>query len=81
LKMKVPQMEGGRFSLRTKATESAAAAIQIWNPSCYDVLDSGAQYVSERGVPFSALPARPTQHARAEMMLFSVYAPCSVSCR
>jgi hypothetical protein len=43
-KLRVPQMNGGKFSIKSKATESAADAVEMWNPSCQDALDSGLQY-------------------------------------
>lgn len=36
--LKMPQILSGRFSLGTKSREKIEDAVELWNPSCYDVL-------------------------------------------
>ena len=42
----VPSVDAGRFSIQTKAKETINDAAGLWNPSCFDVLDSPAGYVN-----------------------------------
>ena len=42
----VPELESGAFSVRAKARESATGWADVWNPFCYDVLDSALLYVA-----------------------------------
>ena len=41
----MPSVDAGRFSLKTKSEETINDAAGLWNPSCYDVLDSPAGYI------------------------------------
>jgi len=43
-RLQVPAMDGGKFSIKRKSTESIIEGTQVWNPSCRDAMDSGQVY-------------------------------------
>jgi hypothetical protein len=45
-KMKVPNVVGGRFSLSAKSGSGVLEAIDAWNPTCVDALDTPTPYVN-----------------------------------
>ena len=45
-KVRVPNIDAGRFALKTKTNEDTATAVALWNPSCIEVLDAGMGYAN-----------------------------------
>jgi hypothetical protein len=46
-KLRVPGVTGGDFTLKSKSSESPEDAVRVWNPSCFDTLDTvEAEYVN-----------------------------------